>query len=213
MFRKHLEELEKRHQEAESRRNLRENELKDSIVQKVSLIETQEIKVKELHVKCDRVITENNDIISGEVELFCVNRSNETRILKHDIRQIVDQKRNRNDSKDEINLEELHIKWLNESNKIQNQEKLCTSLSNELQSFLKDYDSNNDKNTSDEEKLQLEQNKEELLQAVNNANTGLEELCHEKAKTLRKFQQVVYVSYLCYSIKNSVSVKNLAPSH
>ena len=156
-FRKHLQELQKRHVEAEEKRAQREYELIENIEQKTALIDVQQNKLHELQTKLNEIVKAKDRLVLQEVEKFSQQRADETTKLSSQVQLIVDKERARDGNFD---LEELNSKWKQTTERILTQEKVFATLNSELQLLISQYEQS--ENISDEKKLELEAKKEEL---------------------------------------------------
>ena len=183
-FRKHLQELQKRHVEAEEKRAQREYELIENIERKTALIDVQQNKLHELQTKLNEIVKAKDSLVLQEVETFCQQRADETTKLSSLVQLIVDKERAREENFD---LEELNSKWKQTTERILTQEKVFATLNSELQLLISQYEQS--ENISDEKKLELEAKKEELKKNLVSKQSQLEEMYDEKTRTLRKYQQ------------------------
>lgn len=179
-----MQELQKRHVEAEEKRAQREYELIENIERKTALIDVQQNKLHELQTKLNEIVKAKDSLVLQEVETFCQQRSDETTKLSSLVQLIVDKERAREENFD---LEELNSKWKQTTERILTQEKVFATLNSELQFLISQYEQS--ENISDEKKLELEAKKEELKKNLVSKQSQLEEMYDEKTRTLRKYQQ------------------------
>ena len=105
--------------------------------------------------------------------------------MSDDIRKIVNEARLK--TNDSTNIEQIREVWDTETCRIEKQEKLCSTLRNELESMTATLE--NIGNITDEDKMKLEQQKSELEKTVSDADAALEEAFNKKAEVLSKFGQ------------------------
>lgn len=205
-IKKHLEELERHYAEAEEKRVHREKELSESIQSKENLIGSQEEKLAQVQHQCEEVKTENDKSVEREVDLFIKQRSEETTKLNNEIRDIVDSERAKSESP--VNIDDIHAVWVTETNKIVAQEKLCSTLNNELNGCVSSLERKSD--IVEDERHNLEQRKEELKKSLNNAQVYLEEVYHGKAKALKKYEHDYKNRYefVCWERDRALEKKN-----
>ncbi|XP_066931850.1 kinesin-like protein KIF16B [Clytia hemisphaerica] len=183
-IKKHIEELERKHTEAEKKRQQRQKELSESINAKKESITLQEKKLKELEQKCSDVKSNDTTRIENEVHVFMKNRSELMTTMSNDIQKIVtDMRAKSGDS----NIDQIRSVWETETNRIETQEKLCSTLRNELESLNTTLE--NMGNVTDEDKMNIEQQKSDLERTLKNADVSLEEALNNKAESLAKYGQ------------------------
>lgn len=175
--------MQKKHVEAERRRNLREKELSESIHGKEELITDQQTKLKDVEEKCAQVKINNSKLIDNEVDVYLKSRATAMNQMSEEIRRIVDSAYS---SEERSNVDEIRSIWESESTRIATQQKLCMTLSDELSALLTTVESK--ENISEEEKWILEQQKVNLEKSFEDAKTGLEEAYNNKAKSLAKYE-------------------------
>ena len=181
--------MEKKHTEADSKRQQRQKELSESIQEKQDSIVLQQTKLTEVEQRCSEVKSNDTKRIENEVHVYLQNRSELMNRMSEDIRKIVDEARAKTgDDSSSPSLQEIRSVWEIETNRIASQEKLCTSLRNELDSVTAALD-NNSGNVTDEEKMKLDSHKAELERTLSNASTALEEAVNNKAENLAKYGQ------------------------
>lgn len=199
--------LQKKHAEAERRRNQREKELSESINTKGESIAVQESKLKELEEKCEKVNADNAKLVDNEVEIYLKARSAAMNEMSADIRGIVDDARNASGESSSV-VDEIRTVWETETNRITAQEKLCITLNNELSALLTTLDTK--QNITEEEKNNLEQQKSDLEKNFDLAKVGLEECYNNKAKSLAKYEHDFKNRYeiICWERSKSLAKAN-----
>jgi len=181
--------LEKKHTEADSKRQQRQKELSESIQEKKDSIALQQTKLVEVEQKCAEVKANDTKRTEREVHVYLQTRSDLMNRMSEDIRKIVDEARAKTDNDSSSpSMQEIRSVWEIETNRIATQEKLCTSLRNELDNVTSTLE-NNIGNFTDEEKMKLDSQKAELERTLGNANAALEEAVNNKAENLAKYGQ------------------------
>lgn len=189
-YRAHIDSLQQHHKEAEEKRLQREKELAVNIEQKEQLIETQRNTLTEFEKKCAEVKSENDRNINTEVEQFMIRRGEETTKLNEEIRKVVDATRDENDK--EL-LDEIRALWETETNRVAVQENICAEITNDFNaslslSILEPSKRNGDIAEENETEAVCLQ-KEDISKKLSYAHTTLEEMQHNKAKVLKKYEQ------------------------
>ena len=105
--------------------------------------------------------------------------------MSDDIRKIVNDARL--DSNESIDIEQIREVWDSETNRVEKQEKLCSTLRNELESLTMTLE--NMGNITDEEKMNLEKQKSEMENTIKTVDATLEEAINKKAEVLAKYGQ------------------------
>ena len=177
--------MERKHTESEKKRQHRQKELSESINDKKESITLQQNRLQDLEQQCAQVKSDSTTRIDNEVRVYLKNRSELVNKMSDDIGKIVNEARLKGN--DSTNIEQIREVWDTETSRVEKQEKLCSTLRNELESLTTTLE--NMGNITDEDKMKLERQKSELEKTVNDADASLEETINKKAEVLAKFGQ------------------------
>ena len=185
-FRNHIYGLEQHHKEAEEKRIQREKELSGNVENKEIKIETQRKTLTDLETKCVEAKGENDRRIGNEVELFMVRRSEETTKLNDEIRKVVEATTG---DEDAAKIEGIHTLWESETNRVATQENICVEIANSLNESFSSCELIKSDVINEEESETVNQHKEDVSKKLSLAQATLEEMQHNKAKVLKKYEQ------------------------
>lgn len=182
-----IEELEKRHAEAESKRAHREGQLMVEISSKENLILQQQESLDALQGAYKESKDSSDLKVKGMVEHFLDMRTAETARLKVKMKEIIQMER-KDLPRREIAEKKLEMKkiWNEETENVIRQEREVSALQNEVHELIDRFEDQS--SISDEGKIEFEKRKMAVEKKINEAVSALQNMQENREKSLSMYR-------------------------
>ena len=182
-----IEELEKRHAEAESKRAHREGQLMVEISSKENLILQQQESLDALQGAYKESKDSSDLKVKGMVEHFLDMRTAETARLKVKMKEII-QMEKKDLPRREIAEKKLEMKkiWNEETENVIRQEREVSALQNEVHELIDRFEDQS--SISDEGKIEFEKRKMAVEKKINEAVSALQNMQENREKSLSMYR-------------------------
>jgi len=179
-------ELEERYSESERKRSSRENKLLEEINSKERLIKEQEKSLNGLEEFYNESKNSSDLKIKGMVEHFLDMRTAETARLKVKMNEIIQETQEASSSDDAEKKLQMKKIWIEETEKVTQQEKVVTNLQNELHELVDRFEDQS--SISDEDKIEFETQKQVIEENMEEALAGLRDAEENREKVLSVYK-------------------------